>query len=139
MLETHVRAAPDQPPRACPHDIKPKLDGDAPALHIPRILPRHRERLHQQQRGLRTASLGAPFPVRHRDAVDLGTVQLRAEFPNPDLSILPGQFVRAQVVNIEDLIELRSFHAAREKALLRTEGKEYVVKDGDVINFMHTG
>ena len=28
----------------------------------------------------------------------LGTVQLRAEFPNPDLSILPGQFVRAQVV-----------------------------------------
>lgn len=28
----------------------------------------------------------------------LGTVQLRAEFPNPDLSIMPGQFVRAQVV-----------------------------------------
>jgi len=48
-------------------------------------------------------------------------------------------FVRAQVVNIEDLSELGSFHAAREKALLRTEGKEYVVKDGDVINFMHTG
>ena len=48
-------------------------------------------------------------------------------------------FVRAQVVNIEDLIELGSFHAAREKALLRTEGREYVVKDGDVINFMHTG
>jgi len=48
-------------------------------------------------------------------------------------------FVRAQVVNIDDLIELRSFHAAREKALLRTEGKEYVVQDGDVINFMHTG
>lgn len=48
-------------------------------------------------------------------------------------------FVRAQVVNIEDLIALRSFHAAREKALQRTEGKEYVVQDGDVINFMHTG
>ena len=32
-----------------------------------------------------------------------------------------------------------SFHAAREKALLRTEGKEYVVQDGDVINFLHTG
>ena len=48
-------------------------------------------------------------------------------------------FVRAQVVNIDDLIELKSFHAAREKALLRTEGKEYVVQDGDVINFMHTG
>lgn len=48
-------------------------------------------------------------------------------------------FVRAQVVRIEDLIALKSFHAAREKALLRTEGKEYVVQDGDVINFMHTG
>jgi len=48
-------------------------------------------------------------------------------------------FVRAQVVRIEDLIELKSFHAAREKALLRTEGKEYIVQDGDVINFMHTG
>ena len=48
-------------------------------------------------------------------------------------------FVRAQVVPIEELIALRSFHAAREKALLRVEGKEYVVQDGDVINFMHTG
>ncbi len=48
-------------------------------------------------------------------------------------------FVRAQVVNIDDLIACGSFHAAREKALLRTEGKEYVVQDGDVINFMHTG
>lgn len=48
-------------------------------------------------------------------------------------------FVRAQVVRVDDLIELGSFHAAREKALLRTEGKDYVVQDGDVINFMHTG
>jgi ribosome-binding ATPase len=48
-------------------------------------------------------------------------------------------FVRAQVVSIDDLIALGSFHAAREKALQRTEGKEYIVQDGDVINFMHTG
>ncbi len=48
-------------------------------------------------------------------------------------------FVRAQVVAIDDLIALGSFHAARERALQRTEGKEYVVQDGDVINFMHTG
>jgi ribosome-binding ATPase len=48
-------------------------------------------------------------------------------------------FVRAQVVGVDDLIKLGSFHAAREKALLRTEGKDYVVQDGDVINFMHTG
>lgn len=48
-------------------------------------------------------------------------------------------FVRAQVVSIADLLELGSFHAAREAAKLRTEGKDYVVQDGDVINFMHTG
>lgn len=47
-------------------------------------------------------------------------------------------FVRAQVVSIDDLLAVRSFHAAREQAMLRTEGKEYVVQDGDVINFMHT-
>ena len=43
---------------------------------------------------------------------------------------------RSSVVNST---ALRSFHAAREKALQRTEGKDYVVQDGDVINFMHTG
>jgi hypothetical protein len=47
-------------------------------------------------------------------------------------------FVRAQVVQIDDLFACGSFAAAREKALLRTEGKDYVVKDGDVIHFMHT-
>jgi GTP-binding protein YchF len=48
-------------------------------------------------------------------------------------------FVRAQVVAIDDLLALGSFHAAREAARLRTEGKDYIVQDGDVINFMHTG
>ena len=48
-------------------------------------------------------------------------------------------FVRAQVVAIDDLLELGSFPAAREHAKLRTEGKEYVVQDGDVMHFLHTG
>jgi len=47
-------------------------------------------------------------------------------------------FVRAQVVAIDDLLRLGSFHAAREAAVLRTEGKDYVVQDGDVIHFLHT-
>ncbi len=44
-------------------------------------------------------------------------------------------FIRAEVVRYEDLIVCRSFAAAREKGLLRLEGKEYVVQDGDVIYF----
>jgi hypothetical protein len=44
-------------------------------------------------------------------------------------------FIRAEVVTYDDLIAAGSLHAAREKARLRSEGKDYVVKDGDVINF----
>ncbi len=44
-------------------------------------------------------------------------------------------FIRAEVVSFEDLIELKSLAAAREKGLVRSEGKEYEVKDGDVILF----
>ena len=44
-------------------------------------------------------------------------------------------FIRAEIVRYEDLIELGSLNAAKEKGLLRSEGKEYVVQDGDVILF----
>lgn len=44
-------------------------------------------------------------------------------------------FIKAEVVNYEDLLEHGSLSAAREKGLVRMEGKEYVVKDGDVILF----
>ncbi|MFZ3054689.1 MAG: redox-regulated ATPase YchF [Minisyncoccales bacterium] len=42
-------------------------------------------------------------------------------------------FIRAEVINWEKLIESGGFAGAREKGLIRTEGKEYVVSDGDVI------
>lgn len=45
------------------------------------------------------------------------------------------KFIRAEVVAYEDLVETGSFAQAKEKGKLRTEGKEYVVKDGDVIEF----
>ncbi len=44
-------------------------------------------------------------------------------------------FIKAEVVNYKDLLELKSLAAAREKGLVRMEGKEYVVQDGDVILF----
>ena len=39
------------------------------------------------------------------------------------------------ISNWRDLLEAGSYAAAREKGLVRTEGKEYIVKDGDVIEF----
>lgn len=44
-------------------------------------------------------------------------------------------FIRAEIVNYDDLISLGSVNAAKEQGLVRTEGKEYVMQDGDVVNF----
>ena len=44
-------------------------------------------------------------------------------------------FIRAEVVAFDDLMAARSIAACRERGTLRLEGKEYVVRDGDVINF----
>jgi hypothetical protein len=47
------------------------------------------------------------------------------------------KFVKAEVVFWKDLLEAGGYPKAREQGKLRTEGKEYVVKDGDVIEFKH--
>ena len=44
-------------------------------------------------------------------------------------------FIRAEVVSYEDLMACGTMAAAREKGLIRSEGKEYVVQDGDIILF----
>lgn len=44
-------------------------------------------------------------------------------------------FIKAEVVNYHDLINLGSYNAAREKGLIRMEGKDYVVQDDDIIVF----
>ncbi|HBG68848.1 hypothetical protein A2W67_02570 [Candidatus Nomurabacteria bacterium RIFCSPLOWO2_02_40_28] len=46
------------------------------------------------------------------------------------------KFIRAEVVSYDQLIEAGSFSKAREKGWVRTEGKEYIVKDGDVVEFL---
>ncbi len=46
------------------------------------------------------------------------------------------KFIRAEVVSYDQLIEAGSFAKARERGWVRTEGKEYIVKDGDVIEFL---
>lgn len=45
-------------------------------------------------------------------------------------------FIRAQVISYDKLTEAGSYKAARDKGWIRTEGKEYVMKDGDVVEFL---
>lgn len=44
-------------------------------------------------------------------------------------------FIRAEIVSYDNLTECGSFNTAKEKGLVRSEGKEYVVQDGDVVLF----
>ncbi len=44
-------------------------------------------------------------------------------------------FIRAEVVYWEDLVRLKTLAACRDQGLLRLEGKEYVMRDGDVAHF----
>ena len=46
-------------------------------------------------------------------------------------------FVRADVIGWRELVEARGYAQARERGLLRTEGRDYVVRDGDVITIRH--
>ena len=46
-------------------------------------------------------------------------------------------FIRAETIAYEKLMEVNgSLAQAREKGYIRSEGKEYIVKDGDVMNFL---
>ncbi|HQU07672.1 MAG: redox-regulated ATPase YchF [Parcubacteria group bacterium 21-54-25] len=48
------------------------------------------------------------------------------------------KFIRAEVVPTDKLLAVGSWAAAREQGILRTEGKEYIVQDGDVMVFLHS-
>jgi GTP-binding protein YchF len=45
-------------------------------------------------------------------------------------------FIRAQTIAFDDFVALRGEHGAKEAGKMRSEGKEYVVRDGDVLNFL---
>lgn len=47
-------------------------------------------------------------------------------------------FVKAEVIGWKDLVDLGGYTAARDKGLLRIEGRDYVMTDGDVITIKHT-
>jgi ribosome-binding ATPase len=45
-------------------------------------------------------------------------------------------FIRAEIVSFDDLVRTRSWAEARKQGVLRTEGKQYIMQDGDVVNFL---
>ena len=49
------------------------------------------------------------------------------------------KFIRAEVVEFEKLIEAGSFKVAKDRGWIRTEGKDYEIKDGDVVEFLIGG
>ncbi|MBY0539077.1 redox-regulated ATPase YchF [Patescibacteria group bacterium] len=66
------------------------------------------------------------------------TVKVGASAPEAGQAIhtdFKDKFIRAEVVAYDQLVEAGSLVKAREKGWVRTEGKEYIVKDGDVIEF----
>jgi ribosome-binding ATPase YchF (GTP1/OBG family) len=44
-------------------------------------------------------------------------------------------FIRAEIARYQDLVTLGSMHAIKEKGLLKIEGKDAIIEDGDIINF----
>ncbi|MEK7642811.1 MAG: DUF933 domain-containing protein [Patescibacteria group bacterium] len=66
------------------------------------------------------------------------TIKRRSTAPEAGRAIhndFKDKFIRAEVIEWDKLLKAGSYAKAREQGLLRTEGKEYVVQDGDVVEF----
>jgi GTP-binding protein YchF len=88
--------------------------------------------------GYRLLNLITFFTTTGGRVVQAWTVQRGAHAPQAAGQVhtdMERGFIRAEVVTCDDLVAAGSVAAAREKGLLRVEGKEYVVQDGDVIHF----
>ncbi len=83
--------------------------------------------------GLISFLTAGPDEVRAWPVRDSSTAVDAAAAIHTDLA---RGFIRAEVVSYEDLLELRSMAEARKHGKLRSEGKTYVVKDGDVLEIL---
>ena len=93
-----------------------------------------------------TSSRSAPFVTKSPQAAVLmasAEAPKKARNPNTPAPRAAGKihsdiergFIRAEVVPWEQLIEQGSEAKCKEAGLLRVEGKDYVIQDGDVVNF----
>jgi ribosome-binding ATPase len=67
------------------------------------------------------------WTIKHGSTAPIAGTAIHTDFKD--------KFIRAEVVFWKDLLEAGSYGEARSKGKVRTEGKEYIVKDGDVIEF----
>lgn len=80
------------------------------------------------------------FFTTGEDETRAWTIKIGAKAPEAAGEIhtdFEKKFIRADVINWNKLLEAGSWAAGRQKGYLRTEGKEYVVEDGDVIEIKH--
>jgi ribosome-binding ATPase YchF (GTP1/OBG family) len=78
------------------------------------------------------------FLTTGEDETRAWTIKKNSTAPVAGMAIhtdFKDKFIRADVINWKDLLDVGSYANARAKGLVRTEGKEYIVKDGDVIEF----
>ncbi|MDR3519458.1 MAG: redox-regulated ATPase YchF [Candidatus Pacebacteria bacterium] len=79
------------------------------------------------------------FLTTGEDETRAWTIKIGATAPEAGMAIhtdFKDKFIRAEVITCEKLLEAGSYAKARERGWVRTEGKEYIVKDGDVIEFL---
>lgn len=69
------------------------------------------------------------WTIKNGDTAPTAGAAIHTDFQN--------KFVKAEVVFWKDLLDAGGYPKARELGKLRTEGKEYIVRDGDVIEFKH--
>ena len=89
------------------------------------------------QEGYRTLNL-ITFLTTGEDETRAWTIPAGSSAPRAGRAIhsdFEEKFIRAEVVSYADLIKAGAYPRARELGALRTEGREYIVKDGDVIEF----
>lgn len=114
-------------------------------------LPEEEQQLYIQELGLKESGLDRliragyellgliTFFTTGKDETRAWTVQNGATAPEAAGVIhtdFTKGFIRAEVINWQDFIKAGGEVEARSKGLIKTEGKDYVVKDGDVCNFL---
>ena len=82
---------------------------------------------------LHTFFTAGPKEVRAWTIIKNDTAPLAAGAIHSDME---KGFIRAETISYEDFIAYKGEHGAKEKGKLRLEGKDYVVKDGDVMHFL---